>query len=413
MNFIRKNWMFGLAVALLLIVWHVPSKAEIPLPPKARVIDTANVLTTAQLTELSQQSQTIELNSQTVLLAILVPSLQGEPIEQFAMRAAEAYHPGIAGVDRAAILVIATKDRKVRIETSRELGALVPDLATKQILNSMKSSMKQADWAHAVSLYYVGISGYLTSAVATEKAAETAAPVPVSEAKALPESDHSMPVIVPLLGVGGVLLIVWGLLSWRSRVVIEREMAERQRAREERRAREEAERMARAEWEQRNRAIRERDAERERIKRAAEAAPNVTSMHMPEHRGGVGHLPPRVQEAYNEHHGIGKAAAAGAAAGVAVITAEEVLRRDRAAKREAEAKRQREADKAEADRKARKRREEEEAERRRRRDDDSRSSWASSSSSSSYSSSSSSSSSDYSSSSSSSSFDGGGSSSDF
>ena len=55
-----------------------------------------------------------DTNHQIAVLTI--PSLQGESIEDFSIRVAESWRIGQKGVDNGVILIIALKDRKLRIE---------------------------------------------------------------------------------------------------------------------------------------------------------------------------------------------------------------------------------------------------------------------------------------------------------
>jgi uncharacterized protein len=66
----------------------------------------------------------------------IVPSLQGEPIENVSMKAAETWKLGTSREDRGAILLVAIEDRQMRLEVGQGLEGEIPDARAARVLDS-------------------------------------------------------------------------------------------------------------------------------------------------------------------------------------------------------------------------------------------------------------------------------------
>lgn len=64
-----------------------------------------------------------------------MPSTEGEPIESFALRVAEARTLGRTGIDDGALLVVAVKDRQLRIEVGYGLEGALIDATSNRIID--------------------------------------------------------------------------------------------------------------------------------------------------------------------------------------------------------------------------------------------------------------------------------------
>lgn len=71
------------------------------------------------------------------LAVLLLPSLQGEPIEDFTLRVAEAWKLGRKDRDDGILLLVALNDHKVRIEVGYGLEGDVPDALGGRIIREV------------------------------------------------------------------------------------------------------------------------------------------------------------------------------------------------------------------------------------------------------------------------------------
>ena len=94
----------------------------------------------------------IELNgkSDTQIGIYIVESLNGESLEKSANTIARSWKIGYSDSNKGALLLIAIKDRKFRIETSNHLAATLTDAKSKKILDASRDKMRAKDYDGAV-----------------------------------------------------------------------------------------------------------------------------------------------------------------------------------------------------------------------------------------------------------------------
>lgn len=143
----------GLIALLLLtaLAAMAPARAQVPVPPVARVTDLAGALPAAVQQALAQRLADLEARKGSQLAVLVIPSTQPEVIEQYGIRVAEAWKLGRKGVDDGAILLVARDDRAVRIEVGYGLEGALSDLVTKRIIDEViLPRFRQGDLAGGV-----------------------------------------------------------------------------------------------------------------------------------------------------------------------------------------------------------------------------------------------------------------------
>jgi uncharacterized protein len=122
------------------------------LPPlTGRVVDNAGLLSPEERASLTSRLEAIENETSVQIVVATIPSLGGDPIEDYSLRLAEAWKAGQKGLDNGVILLVARDDRKVRIEVGYGLEAVIPDgLAGRIIRERIAPSFQQGK-------YYDGI----------------------------------------------------------------------------------------------------------------------------------------------------------------------------------------------------------------------------------------------------------------
>ncbi len=142
---------------VLLLALAFPLQAEIEVPFLAgRVTDQANMMSPGAVTEIEAELASIEESTSAQVAVLTLPTLDGEPIESFALRVVEAWKLGKKGQDNGALLLIVRDDRKMRIETGYGLEGVLPDVICKRILEErLTPRFRQGDFdggiAEAVS----------------------------------------------------------------------------------------------------------------------------------------------------------------------------------------------------------------------------------------------------------------------
>ncbi|MBS0395284.1 MAG: TPM domain-containing protein, partial [Proteobacteria bacterium] len=138
-----SRWRAHLAAslaALALAVGAAPARAEVPLPPVARVTDLTGTLSEAQRTALDQKLAAFEARKGSQIVVLVLPTTAPEDIAQFGIRLADAWKIGRRGadgqrIDDGLILIVAKDDRRVRIEVGTGLEGAVTDFAASRIID--------------------------------------------------------------------------------------------------------------------------------------------------------------------------------------------------------------------------------------------------------------------------------------
>ena len=137
-----------LAIGVLLS----PQVFALSAPPlTAHVNDYAHMLSRQTAEELEQRLSEFEQTDSTQIVVLTIPSLEGENLEEFSIKVAEAWKVGWKGVDNGVILLIARDDRKVRIEVGRGLEGKLTDLVSGRIIrNNITPGFRAGDFDKGV-----------------------------------------------------------------------------------------------------------------------------------------------------------------------------------------------------------------------------------------------------------------------
>ncbi|OCK62555.1 YgcG family protein [Bradyrhizobium sp. LMTR 3] len=137
----------------LLLCWAASALALVAVPPlSGRVVDQTGTLTAGDVASLTQQLGDLEARKGSQIAVLIVPTTDGEAIEQFALRVAEAWMIGRKKIDDGALLVIAKNDRRLRIEVGYGLEGALTDATTKRIIDEdITPKLKSGDFAGGVS----------------------------------------------------------------------------------------------------------------------------------------------------------------------------------------------------------------------------------------------------------------------
>ena len=137
----------------LLLCWAGSALALVAVPPlSGRVVDQTGTLSAGDVASLTQTLKDLETRKGSQIAVLIVPTTDGEAIEQFALRVAEAWKIGRKKVDDGALLVIAKNDRRLRIEVGYGLEGALTDATTKRIIDEdITPKFKTGDFAGGVS----------------------------------------------------------------------------------------------------------------------------------------------------------------------------------------------------------------------------------------------------------------------
>jgi uncharacterized protein len=94
---------------------------------KGRVNDYARILEPEQAAALENNLAAIESSTTAQFVLLTIPSLEGEPLEDFSLRVAEAWKLGQKRADNGLLMMVAVEDRAIRIEVGYGLEGTLPD----------------------------------------------------------------------------------------------------------------------------------------------------------------------------------------------------------------------------------------------------------------------------------------------
>lgn len=128
--------LIGSALGLHLFLTLPAFAADIPVL-KGRINDYANLVDPTTERQLEAALTQFEQTDATQILVLTVVSLEGEDLEGFALRVAEQWQPGQKNLDNGVLLLVARKQRKIRIEVGYGLEGKLTDLVSGRIIRNV------------------------------------------------------------------------------------------------------------------------------------------------------------------------------------------------------------------------------------------------------------------------------------
>ena len=117
-----------------------------------RVVDQAKILSPVTIADLERKLADLEQKSRIQLVVATVPSLGGEEIEPYANELFRAWKLGEAKENNGALLLIAPKERRVRIEVGYGLEGTLTDAVSSIIIsNAIAPRFKAGDFNGGVT----------------------------------------------------------------------------------------------------------------------------------------------------------------------------------------------------------------------------------------------------------------------
>jgi len=166
--------MTALALAALLAL---PLAAPVP-DLSGPVVDQAGLLSGTErrrLEGLSSAARAVNGGTGVQLQFVIVPSLDGQPIEDFAIRVAEQWKIGSRGQDNGVLVTVAVQDRAVRIEVGGGLEGGLTDVQASRIIRGVITPAFQerrfGDGLYDAGLQILSATGGLPPEVARRQAA--------------------------------------------------------------------------------------------------------------------------------------------------------------------------------------------------------------------------------------------------
>jgi len=195
----RRALGFVLAAWLLAVLFAAAgAQAQVPVPKlSARVTDLTGTLTAEQRQALETRLAEFEARKGAQIAVLIVPTTLPETIEQYARRVLDEWKLGRKDIDDGALLLVAMKDRKLRIETQYGLEGVMPDAIAKRIIDEIVTPrFRQQD-------FYGGISAGVERMISVVEGE----PLPPPKARGARSEDRGVN-LESLLMIGFALVFV-------------------------------------------------------------------------------------------------------------------------------------------------------------------------------------------------------------
>lgn len=142
-----------LPALLLLLLFALSAQAQPDFPSlSGRVVDQAGLLEAPVESRLTRMLEAHEKATTEQIVVVTVPDLQGYPIEDFGYRLGRFWGIGQKGKDNGALLIVAPKERRIRIEVGYGLEGRLTDAQSSVIINRVIApAFKKGDFAGGIT----------------------------------------------------------------------------------------------------------------------------------------------------------------------------------------------------------------------------------------------------------------------
>ena len=135
-----------LPVFFLLCLSFVAYGLDVP-KLQGYVNDYAGLISPSAKSKIEEELRAFEQSDSTQIVILTIPSLEGENIEEFGIKVAEAWKIGQQVKDNGVLFIVSKQDRKIRIEVGRGLEGKLTDLMAGRIIDQViKPRFKQGDF---------------------------------------------------------------------------------------------------------------------------------------------------------------------------------------------------------------------------------------------------------------------------
>jgi uncharacterized protein len=215
------NKFFAMMVALMATLFVSNAMAWNPPPtpaPQSWISDPSHVLSDAAHARLDAKLKVINQSSANEMAALILPTLDGDSIEDAGDLTFKAWGVGKKDLDNGVLVVLSMKEHKSRISTGKGVEGDLPDLKSNDILQAMRPYLRSGDVEGALGYAFDQSSKVIANHKAEAQAAATKAANSQTSTStshsscqvSAPGSDtNTLPLILLFLGVG---LVSWWLI---------------------------------------------------------------------------------------------------------------------------------------------------------------------------------------------------------
>jgi uncharacterized protein len=144
MTFLSILFLLGLSLLSSALALDVP-------PLTGRIVDLAHLLPADIAASLSDELAEHERKTGNQIAVLTLPSLEGEPLEEFSHRVSTTWKLGHKGTDNGVLLLVVPGERRIRIEVGYGLEGTLTDAKSSQIIRrEIVPHFKSGDFARGI-----------------------------------------------------------------------------------------------------------------------------------------------------------------------------------------------------------------------------------------------------------------------
>jgi len=148
-----------IAILIILLGLTFSVSADNLPRPRGYLNDFAGVVDGTSAQQIESICTSIERSTGVEISVITIESLDGSTIEQEGLRYLEGWGVGKKGEDNGVVIIVAIKDRKIRIETGYGMEGILPDSKAGEIIRyDITPRFKQSDYGGGLlaAVYKIG-----------------------------------------------------------------------------------------------------------------------------------------------------------------------------------------------------------------------------------------------------------------
>lgn len=191
-----------IAAAALVVAAPFARALEVPPPPNQWYTDRAGLLSPTEADLLNRKLADFEQETGAQFIIYVFPSIEGESIEDFTIRAVERWRVGQSKFDNGLVLFVFVQEQKVRVEVGYGLEGTVTDAFSSRVIREHIAPAFQQ------GLYSVGLNA--AAGALMTKIREGEAPVEPLRRRGAPAGEDEEP---PLFVIILVLIVVFFFIA--------------------------------------------------------------------------------------------------------------------------------------------------------------------------------------------------------
>lgn len=162
----KKQTYTSLVVVFLLIITTLSVSAlEVP-QLSGYVNDYARILSSSTKGKIESYLSAVEKSHGAQIALLSIPSLEGESLEAYSLRVVDKWKLGTEKEDNGVLLLIATSEKKIRIEVGYGLEGVITDAMSGYIIrNAIVPSFKRGNFEEGISRGLQAIGGLVAGEV--------------------------------------------------------------------------------------------------------------------------------------------------------------------------------------------------------------------------------------------------------